>query len=177
VPKIHKKRMGFVVDMTPLVDITFLLLCFMMFTAKFKSESESEQQYQVTRPYSSIDTTKVPEKDLAKVIITIDKKKPTDTVMLLYVSNIEDRQKIALDQPQIAGAFANEQSIAIDTTNLEKLTKSIVKANPNIKISIDADKDVSFSKVFSAMQVMSRDFKLARLSSQSIKIITLPRAE
>lgn len=176
-PKIRKKRMGFVIDMTPLVDITFLLLTFLMFTAKFKSESETEQKYQVTRPYSSIDTTKVPEKDLAKVVITIDKKNPTDTVMLLYISNQDDRQKIAQDQPQIAGDLVNEQAIPVDTTKLEKLTRSIVKANPNIKISIDADKDVSFSKVFTAMQVMSRDFKLARLSSQSIKIITLPRAE
>ena len=71
--------------MTPLVDITFLLLTFLMFTAKFKSESESEQKYVVQRPMSTIDTTKIPEKDLAKVLITIDKV-THDTVQLLFLS-------------------------------------------------------------------------------------------
>ncbi|MCK5741730.1 MAG: biopolymer transporter ExbD, partial [Chlorobi bacterium] len=35
--KVKKNRVSFVIDMTPLVDITFLLLTFFMFTAKFKT--------------------------------------------------------------------------------------------------------------------------------------------
>lgn len=51
-PKVKKKRMGFVIDMTPLVDITFLLLTFFMFTAKFKTEAEAEQKFVIERPKS-----------------------------------------------------------------------------------------------------------------------------
>jgi len=43
-PKVKMKRTGFVIDMTPLVDITFLLLTFFMFTAKFKSDADNEQK-------------------------------------------------------------------------------------------------------------------------------------
>ena len=54
-PKVKKKRIGFVIDMTPLVDITFLLLTFFMFTAKFKTEAESEQKFYIKRPVASGD--------------------------------------------------------------------------------------------------------------------------
>jgi len=177
VPKIKKKRMGFAIDMTPLVDITFLLLTFLMFTAKFKSESESEQKYQVMRPNSTLDTTKVPEKDLARVMITIDKKNPTDTVMLLYISNEDDRMKLAQMQPELAGGFATDQFVAVDTTKLDLLTRAIMKVNPNITVSIDADKEGSFSWVYTAMQSMSSNLKLRNLKYKYFRVVTLPKAD
>ena len=48
--KVKVKRVGFAIDMTPLVDITFLLLTFFMFTATFKTQAESEQKFVVQRP-------------------------------------------------------------------------------------------------------------------------------
>ncbi len=68
-PKVKKKRVGFVIDMTPLVDITFLLLTFFMFTAKFKTEAEAEQKFFVKRPQATADTSKLPERDLAVIKI------------------------------------------------------------------------------------------------------------
>ena len=60
--KIKKKRVGFVLDMTPLVDITFLLLTFFMFTAKFKSESENQNKVEIKRPQTQSDTAKLADK-------------------------------------------------------------------------------------------------------------------
>lgn len=90
-PRIKKKRMSFVIDMTPLVDITFLLLTFLMFTAKFKSEAESEQQFTIVRPIASADTSKLPEKDLAVINIAIDDKNPQDTS---YYFGLTDRKSV-----------------------------------------------------------------------------------
>ena len=72
-PKVKKKRVGFVIDMTPLVDITFLLLTFFMFTAKFKSEADNEQKFFIERPKASADTSKLPEVDLATIKIAFTK--------------------------------------------------------------------------------------------------------
>ena len=160
--------------MTPLVDITFLLLTFLMFTAKFKSESESEQKYVVQRPMSTINTTKIPEKDLAKVLITIDKV-THDTVQLLFLSNEEDRQAVAQKNPEIAKDFLTETAIPVDTTKLDILTASFVKANPKIKVSIDADKEVSFTKVYSAMSAMSKNYKLRKVGGHKTGYITKGR--
>jgi len=94
VARIKKKRMNFVIDMTPLVDITFLLLTFLMFTAKFKSEAESEQEFTITRPLASPDTTKLPDKDIAIINVAIDDKNPTDTSYYFGLTNTRDWQQV-----------------------------------------------------------------------------------
>ena len=76
--KVKKNRVSFVIDMTPLVDITFLLLTFFMFTAKFKTDAESEQKFFIERPTVSPDSSKLPEQDLAIINIAIE----TDTITL-----------------------------------------------------------------------------------------------
>ena len=71
--KVKVKRRGFAIDMTPLVDITFLLLTFFMFTATFKTAAEAEQKFVIQRPATTpIDTSKLPDKDLATIKIAID---------------------------------------------------------------------------------------------------------
>ena len=101
VPKIRKKRMGFVIDMTPLVDITFLLLVFLMFTTKFKSEAEADQQFTISRPTASADTAKLPERDLALINIDIDDKNRTDTAFYFGWTNTTDRDSIRNSFPEI----------------------------------------------------------------------------
>ena len=44
-PKIHRKRVGFKLDMTPMVDVGFLLLTFFMLTTQFKPSED----IQITR--------------------------------------------------------------------------------------------------------------------------------
>ncbi len=61
-PKIKARRVGVAVDMTPLVDVAFLLLTFFMLTTQFKPPEELEVQ--LPDSHSAI---KLPEKDVMSI--------------------------------------------------------------------------------------------------------------
>lgn len=106
----HKpKRVGFQLDMTPLVDVAFLLLTFFMFTAKFKSDAENEQKFEIKRPVASADTTRLPEVGTALVKVAIDIK-TGDTVMFYAVSNEKDRAPIYSQVPGLSPENAARQA-------------------------------------------------------------------
>jgi len=51
-PKIHRKRVGFKLDMTPMVDIGFLLLTFFMLTTQFKPSEDIQITFLHLIPFS-----------------------------------------------------------------------------------------------------------------------------
>lgn len=65
-----KKRVGFHVDMTPLVDITFLLLTFFMFTTTMASP----QVMEMSIPPEVKKTVEVKESDLFSIYVTPEDK-------------------------------------------------------------------------------------------------------
>lgn len=145
-PKIKKKRIGFVMDMTPLVDITFLLLTFFMFTAKFRSEAESEQKFTIKRPQTVADTAKLPEKDLVLIKIGVDSV-ARDTAWYVSMLNEEDvaelsKAMMAMDYPN-----ANESSVSFkitDTTWLGKIIERTRIINTQARYAIDADRGLRY---------------------------------
>lgn len=160
-PKIKKKRMGFVIDMTPLVDITFLLLTFFMFTAKFKTEAESEQKFVIQRPKVSADTSKVPEKDLAIVKIAIDSvgvnNMPPDTCYYFELVNETDRPTVwglckSLDDVQRTKA-----QIKVSLPQLDELVKNTVNVRSGTKFALDADRRLTFKWVYQAMDILRKN--------------------
>ncbi len=161
VPKIRKKRMGFVIDMTPLVDITFLLLVFLMFTTKFKSEAEADQQFTIARPIASADTAKLPERDLALINIDIDDKNPTDTAFYFGWTNSTDRDTIRDTYPDLPDALRQELQaemlVRVDTIMLSHLIKATKAVNQNIVFAIDADKDVNFKYINTVINIMNKN--------------------
>src|SRR5262245_15281775 len=68
-PKIKPKRMGIRMDMTPMVDVAFLLLTFFMLTTQFKPPEE----VQIVLP-SSHSAFKLPEADVMTVTLSKDNK-------------------------------------------------------------------------------------------------------
>src|SRR5512141_3375867 len=68
-PAVKKKRMGIAIDMTPLVDVAFLLLTFFMLTTKFKPTEE----VQVTLPASHA-KAKMPESDVITITFSPEGK-------------------------------------------------------------------------------------------------------
>ncbi len=154
-PKVKKKRVGFVIDMTPLVDITFLLLTFFMFTAKFKTEAESEQKFVIQRPEASADTSKVPETDIAIIRLAIDSA-TADTVYYYEVVNEEDREKIwaltntltAEQQQQALLPVAGPEQLG----QLVKNTLAVTKGK--VKFALDADKRIRYWWLFKTMDIM-----------------------
>jgi len=142
----HKpKRVGFKLDMTPLVDVAFLLLTFFMFTAKFKSDAENESKFEIKRPTASADTMKLPEVGTALVKIAVDEKSK-DTVMFYAVTNEKDRGPVYAEAGfKDAGNVAQVQ--VNDTVTLGNLVLATRRASSKIKFAIDADRRISFGRI------------------------------
>ena len=174
-PKVKMKRTGFVIDMTPLVDITFLLLTFFMFTAKFKSEADSEQKFQIKRPKTQADTAKLPEKDVAVIRIAIDSTKATDTAYYFSVANPELWNTIKED-PSLSEWFTPDRTESskgmIKTVKIEELealisvtrtqskafniTKKTSADKAQMRFAIDSDKRIRFKWISDVMEALRR---------------------
>ena len=156
-PRIKKKRMSFVIDMTPLVDITFLLLTFLMFTAKFKSEAESEQEFTIVRPQATADTTRLPERDLALINIAIDDKNPTDTSYYFGLTNAKDWQLVVSYVPEIPPDQRTKSLVKVDTNVLGKLVYATIAVRNTTTFALDADKRVRFKYIEDAMNTLRKN--------------------
>lgn len=153
----HKiKRVGFVLDMTPLVDVAFLLLTFFMFTAKFKSDAENEQKFEIKRPVAAADTTKLPEAGTGIIKIAIDNKPPYDTVMFYAVTNQNDRKPIYSVVPGLTPEQQNAAQVQVpDTAVLAALIgQSRNQSRGKIKFVLDADRRVQFKRIDQVMNTL-----------------------
>ncbi len=82
-----KRRIGVAIDMTPMVDIAFLLLIFYMTTTQFKPP----EKQQVTLPMSE-SQYKIPMTDI--INITVNKE---DSIFLEYITNYAARVDTMID--------------------------------------------------------------------------------
>lgn len=154
-PKVKKKRVGFVIDMTPLVDITFLLLTFFMFTAKFKTEAEAEQKFVIKRPKVTADTSKVPDKNIAIIKIAVDSA-TADTSYYYELSNEEDRTKVWNQSQSIPAELKTEAQLKVNVDQLEELIKNTRIVRPETKFAIDADERLRFKFIWGAMDALRK---------------------
>lgn len=154
-PKVKKKRVGFVIDMTPLVDITFLLLTFFMFTAKFKTEAESEQKFFIQRPQASADTSKLPERDLAVIKVAIDSA-TGDTAYYYEIVNEEDRNAVWSNVPGIPTEQMTKAQLKVDLKLLQELISQTRMVNTKTKFAVDADRRIRFKWVHDAMEALRK---------------------
>lgn len=155
--KVKKKRIGFVIDMTPLVDITFLLLTFFMFTAKFKTQAESEQKFVIKRPASTpVDTATMPDKDLAIIKIAIDSA-TNDTMYYYEVLNEADRQAVWQKIPNFTPELLSKHQLPVDKDLLNELVLATRVVRPATKFAIDADKKLKFKWIADAMDILRRN--------------------
>ncbi|GAB1372545.1 biopolymer transporter ExbD [Candidatus Kapaibacterium sp.] len=156
-PKIKKKRMGFVIDMTPLVDITFLLLTFFMFTAKFKSQAESEQKFVIERPKVSADTSKVPDRDVAIIKIAVDSV-TNDTTYYFEVTNEADRAQVWGMSKSIPEELKAKAQLPVNLDMLSELVGNTKRVRNETQFAIDADKKLRFKWISDAMDVLRKNY-------------------
>ncbi len=154
--KVKKKRVGFVLDMTPLVDIAFLLLTFFMFTAKFKSDSENDQKFQIKRPVASADTSKLPDQNLAMIKIAIDTV--SNDTSYYYSLNSEVDRKIVYyaSSVNIPEEMRSRVQLKVDLKQLEILVKQTRIANIKMRFALDADRKIQYKWIEDMMDVMRK---------------------
>jgi biopolymer transport protein ExbD len=171
-PKIKKPRIGFRVDMTPMVDVAFLLLTFFMLTAKFKSQSqEDEAKYDLRLPAALADTTKLPEYNMAIITVGIDTAK-SDTAILFGVSNEPDRPAVyaplelkdASNNPMTKDALVSKATVRVTLDQLDKVvmqSRIVDAAKPaklrGLKYAVNADKRVDYGFISDIMDVLTKN--------------------
>lgn len=121
------RRIGITIDMTPMVDIMFLLLIFFMATTQFKPP----EQDKVTLPESGSEA-KAPESDIITIAVTAPKPENAmqSTVRVIYRARGEEQSEVLLPE-EIPTAFG------------PALTKARA-ANPAARIIVKMDKDAQY---------------------------------
>jgi biopolymer transport protein ExbD len=127
-----KRRLGIAIDMTPMVDIGFLLLIFYMTTTQFKPPEKEH----VSLP-SSHSEIKVPDAGL--INITINKN---DNIFIEYVTKSDSTGEVYRESPEV---------------NLNSLNSELAKARlkfPNAYILIRADRESKYGTMREVMNTL-----------------------
>ena len=155
--KVKMKRLGFFIDMTPLVDIMMLLLVFFLFTATSKSQAESEQKFVIQRPTTTpVDTSRVPDRDIAIIKIAIDTL-TLDTTYYYEVANENDRIVVWQNTPGIADTLLDKALLPVSKELLNELVRNTRMTNPTTSFAIDADNRLRFEWVYDAMDILRKN--------------------
>lgn len=135
--KFKKGRVGIRMDMTPMVDVAFLLLTFFMLTTQFKPTEEVE----IDLPVSHSEF-KLPESDV--MIVTVSK---------------EGKYFLGLDSQGLREKLFGEAGKFKASMELEKIELSSVLirariSNPKLRTVIKADKNAPFGPVEDLMNIL-----------------------
>jgi biopolymer transport protein ExbD len=139
-PKKPKKgRVGVRIDMTPMVDVAFLLLTFFMLTTQFRPPTEVE----VILP-DSHSAIKLPESD----VITVSVNKEGRIFMgvdsqIVRVRVFGEENKLRLDLP-------------VDKAELEQKLIQARVANPRLRTVLKVDRDAEYGLVMDVMDILER---------------------
>lgn len=116
----QRRRIGIAIDMTPMVDIAFLLLIFFMCTTQFKPPEKDK----ITLPDSS-SPAKSPESNIITISITA-----APTVKVIYRKGGEE--------------LTQELDPATIQSTLGAALKTARAANPAARVLLKMDKDATY---------------------------------
>jgi biopolymer transport protein ExbD len=138
-PRIKPKRLGVAIDMTPMVDMAWLLLTFFMLASNFRPAEE----VQIALPSSTSDI-KLPESDVLTVNVAKDGRLfvGTDRVPLMV--------KLFGQQAKFKASWPVPK---------DKLASTLVNArisNPKIRTVIKGDADTDYGNVQDVMDVLQK---------------------
>ncbi len=142
-----RSRINIVIDMTPMVDVTMLLLTFFMLTTHFRPPQEAE----VTLP-SSNSEFKLPESDVMTVSVTKD-----------------DHIFLGLDSQTLRARVFGEENrlkLGIQVENKEALANLMIQArifNPKLRTVVRGDKGASYGSIEDIMDILQK-IKITRFS-------------
>jgi biopolymer transport protein ExbD len=154
-----KRRIGVAIDMTPMVDIAFLLLIFYMTTTQFKPP----EKQQVTLP-TSASQYKVPAADIINITVNKD-----DQIFLEYISNFAVTSDTIIDgTPYTAGDTTTiRQYIDVDQNSLNRefvrVQAYFIRLGVNPLVIVKADRDARYGTVRKIMNNL-QDININRFS-------------
>jgi len=145
-----KRRVGIKMDMTPFVDVAFLLLIFFMTTTSFKPP----EPVQVQLPSSHVEI-QVPESNV--IVLTVG----------------QDGQLVFQE-----GLNATDASI-VDIKDLRNLILTKRAANNKLRMAIKADKNVAYGTMSDIMKILqetktTRFNLVTELEESEMEIKTAP---
>jgi biopolymer transport protein ExbD len=135
------RRISIRIDMTPMVDIAFLLLIFYMATTQFKPPEAKA----VTLPKSH-SQIKLPDKDIINV--TVSKK---DSI---YVDFLQ-KETVTIDGNEVSTTV--RKYAEVDTYNVSAVINRARAINTRALIVIKADKEASFGVMNDIMNSMKEN--------------------
>lgn len=134
------KRVGFSLDMTPMVDVGFLLLTFFMLTTSFKPTDVAE----IILP-DSHSAFKLPDANV--MTVTVDK----DGNIFLGV----DSQNLRAALFGVQNAL--KAGVLVQLTELPQLLREARIRNPKLRTVIKADKESLYSVIQGVMEVLQKE--------------------
>ncbi len=137
-----KRRVAIRIDMTPMVDIAFLLLIFYMATTQFKPPEA--RAVELPESHSQIE---LPDKDIINITIT-----KLDSIYVDYV------EKVSLP---IDGQYVETTARRVKTVNKYSVATEINRArakNPKALVVIKADRKASFGAMQDVMKQMQDNY-------------------
>ncbi|EAT59680.1 ExbD/TolR family protein [Chlorobium ferrooxidans] len=158
--RIKAKRVGFRLDMTPMVDVAFLLLTFFMLTTKFRPP----EVVRIDLPSSHSDL-KLPESDVLTVTVS------GDNTFFMGVSSQQSREKIfnsVVKQKLIAAKFSAAavqdslkhfklaDSFPVERDELDRFVVMARFADQKLRPVVRADSDASFDAVNHVIKVYKK---------------------
>ena len=123
-PSVHLPKKSTATDMTPFVDVAFLILAFFMLATKFKPPAA----VQITTPHS-VSSDKLKEQDAllieldssGRVFFTMNVKNPQDNGLKLdLIKNVNENRKLGLTDAEMQN-FANYTTVGSPFANIKGL--------------------------------------------------------
>lgn len=137
-----KRRVNITLDMTPMVDIAFLLLIFYMATTQFKPPEKKE----VSLPLSH---SQINLPDKGKILVTVTEQ---DSVFVEYVIT----QKEVIDGEEVSiPVYVDESVLAGDVGMKVQQIRMQSASNLKAMLIIKADKNVKFGTMQEIMDALS----------------------
>ncbi|HVP38773.1 MAG TPA: biopolymer transporter ExbD [Candidatus Saccharimonadales bacterium] len=130
---IRRKRMGIKIDMTPMVDVAFLLLIFYMSTTQFKPPDKE----QIRLPESHSDL-QAPERNIITLTVNQDSK-----LTLRYQARDQSGKTVKIDLP-------------VEPADLENQLTRARQYAPMAYMIVRMDKDAKYGTMSDVMDVLQR---------------------
>jgi biopolymer transport protein ExbD len=134
-----KKRVGFKLDMTPMVDVGFLLLTFFMLTTQFKPEEAVE----ITLP-DSHSAFKLPDADVITISVGKDGR-----IFLGFDSQLM-RSAVFGESNRLRAAME------VKTEQLGNLLVQARTRNPRLRTVIKGDRDTQYEVIEKVMNILQK---------------------